>query len=497
MPSIFSDGMVLQRSMEVPVWGRGLPGVEVTVRLADQEHRTTTNDAGDWMVRLSPLEASDVPKSLLVQAGADSLTVNDILVGEVWLCSGQSNMEWGLKNSIDGDMAHLGQGDPLLRLYRVPNKTAAEPRFSDGSRWSDSSGETLREDDFSAVAWEFGKVLRETLGVPVGLIQAAWGGTPIIAWIRPSAFPRHPPLIKRNEEWLTNMPLYAEKLAAWEKDMAAWRKNHGLEEGAKVRPSDHPDAPKKPGHDPQSPNRPGALAQGMIAPLAPFALRGVIWYQGESDTGWFPERYHERLTVLFEDWREWFAQPDLAAGIVQLANFMKPTGEPSDENWPKVRESQRQFVLQDAKAGLAVTIDVGEANDIHPRDKIAVGRRLARWALADIYKKLGLRGGPELASVIAEEGALRLAFTQVSPGGLWIVNGAPLGGFTLAGEDGVFHRAEAEIIPPDTVIVRSQAVPNPKKVRYAWQNNPVEANLSNKDRLPASPFEAEVRPAAD
>jgi sialate O-acetylesterase len=485
IPTIFSDGMVLQRDMPVPVWGRAQAGARVTVRFANQAVDATADASGAWIARLAPLAASAAPAELAVESGDASRVIRDVLVGEVWLCSGQSNMVWTMGNSLDGDLDALGATNPLIRLYQVDMTPAAEPRFSAKAAWSHSTPATVP--GFSAVAYHFGKALQPALGVPVGLIQSAWGGTPAISWTRSSAFPQHPQLMERHQAWEEGVAKFPAQLEEWKKAMEEWKKANGIAPGTQINPQQHPNAPKFAGYDPTSQHRPGSLANGMIAPVAPSALRGVIWYQGESDAT-KPTRYDEHIAVLFNDWRKWFENPSMPVGIVQLASFMPVKSEPSDDPWPHLRESQRRFVRKDPHAGLAVAIDIGETDDIHPTDKTTVGRRLARWALADVYGKLTLRGGPELDAADFTDGGVKLTFSQTGSG-LRAFNGPPLLGFTLAGADGVFHPANAKITGKDSLVVRSKAVPDPVHVRYAWQNNPASANLRNQERLPASPFE--------
>jgi sialate O-acetylesterase len=493
LPTIFSDGMVLQQEQPLPVWGRADAGAAVTVSFGRQSVTTATGGDGHWRADLAAEKASAEPATLTVRSGEKEVVIRDVLVGEVWLCSGQSNMQWTVGDTLNADLLALGGANPLLRFYAVDRVAATEPRFSARAAWTPATARSIPP--FSAVGFHFGSVLQSTLRVPVGLIAASWGETPAIAWTRPAVLDRHPLLRQAVAEWEQGMKTFPEKEAAYLKRCADWNRAKGFPPDAKVDHWSNRDAPKPPPYDPQGPKRPGNLANGMLAPVAPFAIRGVIWYQGENDTNWVPEKYHERLAVLVADWRAWWNNPDLAFGVVQLSSHRIPPGKPTDDPWARLRESQRQFVLQDPRAGLAVAHDVGEANAIHPFDKETVGQRLARWALADVYRKITLRGGPE--PVEATFGpAVQIRFASVG-GGLWIFDDDTLRGFTLAGDDGVFHEATAEIRGKDTVEVRSPAVPAPRAVRYAWAGHTRGANLTNKHRLPTATFQmtAPDRPA--
>jgi sialate O-acetylesterase len=485
LPSVFSNQMVLQQGQPLPVWGRAEAGATVTVIFGKQSIETVADPAGNWKATLAPEMANAAPATLQVRCGAQEVVFTEVLVGEVWLCSGQSNMEWALRPSLNGDLTELGGSNPLLRLLLFWRHASTSPRFTAKAVWAESSPKSIAP--FSAVGFHFGRILQPALGVPVGLIGVSYSGAPAIAWTRPAVFYQHPLLVQRAEEWEKGMKTFPADLAEYETKLAAWKTAKGIPLETKINNDQYPDAPKAPLHNPESGWRPGVLANGMLAPVAPFAIRGVIWYQGEGDAGWVPEKYDERLAIMVADWRDWWQNPSLAFGVVQLANFGKPSKEPADSGWSRLRESQRRFVGKDPHAGLAVAIDVGEANDIHPLDKETVGERLARWALADVYKKISLRGGPEPVGATFES-LVRIRFESVG-GGLWIFNGGDLEGFTLAGTDGVFHPAKAEIKGKDTVEVTSPAVPAPQTVRYAWAANPRGANLSNKQRLPAGPFE--------
>jgi len=484
LPTIFSDHMVLQQGQPLPVWGRADAGANVTVTFGKQSAQATADADGRWSARLAPEPASATPATLRVRSGTSEVVYEDVLVGEVWLCSGQSNMQIMVKDSLNADLVALGGGNPLLRLYTVDRTASTTPRFSATTKWTPSTPTAITQ--YSAVGFHFGAMLRKTLDVPVGLIAASWGETPAIAWTRPSVLDKHPLFIEHVAKWERGMKQFPERHAVYKTKCEAWNRAKGNPPDAKVDHWTYRDAPKPPPYDPNGSKRPGNLAQGMLATVAPFALRGVIWYQGENDTNWVPEKYHERLALMVQDWRVWWNNPALAFGVVQLAAHGQPVAEPGDDEWARLRESQRRFVRDDPHAGLAVALDVGEANAIHPFDKETVGQRLARWALADIYKKNPLRGGPEPVETTFGQ-AIRIRFASVG-GGLWPLNGGPLEGFTLAGADGVFVAAKAVIEGKNTVVVSSPSVPAPQAVRYAWARNPRGANLTNRERLPAAAF---------
>lgn len=646
LPAIFGDHMVLQAGRPIPVWGSAAPGEQVTVEAAGARARAPADPAGRWRVELPPLAASGAFE--VVVAGRNRVVFRDVVLGEVWLASGQSNMELRLAQS-DGAAQALAQArDDRLRLFRVRHGETVPPGRPDvEGRWEVSSPEQAAE--FSAVGYHFGKLLGAALGRPVGVIQAAWGGTPAEAWTSLEALRAVPELRalaqgadlppaqaaraerdhrralerweRRNRhtdppgpsigerrgfarpgldtrDWI-DMPLPAH----WEDhgfsmDGAAWyRREVALPEGFAGRPlvlalgafndcgtvfvagvrvghvcRDTPEAFGKPQRfaipaaltggptlslalrvfdergrgglrgqpgelfleradlpegaervrlplagtwkflvetrlpqlDPDfaarpvpppalgHPHAPGALYRTLIAPLVPYALAGVIWYQGEANAG-RPEQYRALFPTLIRDWRKAWGQGDLPFLYVQLASFDAGVGR-ADHDWAALREAQLQALVL-PRTGMAVAIDIGDPNDIHPRNKLEVARRLSLWALARVYRRPGaaaqVHTGPLYAGHVLEGGRVRVLFEHAT--GLRARAGdAQLHGFEVAGTDGRFHAARAQV-EGEAVLVFAEAVARPVAVRYGWSDAPA-CNLTNGAGLPASPFRSDDWP---
>ena len=453
LASIFGDSMVLQREMPVPVWGWAEPGEEVTVRFGGQTQKTAAGKDGRWQVKLDALTTSAEGQTMTVM-GRNTIEVKDVLVGEVWICSGQSNMEWGLGGSLHGEEEVAAANHPQIRLFDVPGHTTAPlPQDSCPGSWrvcqpSSAGG-------FSAVGYFFGRRLQQELKVPIGLVGSNWGGTRIEPWTSPAGFHSVPEL-----------NTIADQADAYT-------------ETTKVDGSS-----------------PSAIYNAMVHPLGPFALRGAIWYQGESNGG-EGESYYHKMQALVNGWRQQF-NPDLAFYWVQLANFQQPNDNPAGgDGWAMLREAQRK-ALGMKHTGMAVIIDIGQAEDIHPRNKQDVGWRLAQAALHQTYgRKEIVAGGPLYTSHKVEGNAIRLAFDDVGSGlivgektGLEPtkeVKEGKLQRFAISGADRQWHWADAKI-EGDTVVVTSPEVAQPVAVRYAFSMNPAGANLYNREGLPASPF---------
>lgn len=478
LPSVFGDHMVLQCNQPVPIWGWAQPGEKVTVGLADQSKTATADASGRWSVRLDAMKAGG-PHVLRVQ-GTNTLERTDVLVGEVWLCSGQSNMAMTVGGSQNRDAEIAAADFPQIRMLMVARKTAEKPQDDCEAQWIVCSPQTVA--GFSAAAYFFGRELHQKLAVPVGLINSSWGGTPIQAWTSWEAQQSVPELKRLLEGFERAAAAYDPQVAQerFEKQLAQWK-----EAQAKAKAEGRPFTARRPQPpvDPrQSQHAPARLYNGMIAPLAPYALRGALWYQGESNAGNAP-LYGLQLRTMIANWRQdW--KTDFAFLFVQLPNFMAPQAQPSETGgWPLIRE---QFfkTLAVPNTGMAVTIDIGEEKDIHPKNKQDVGKRLAQWALAKTYGKDVLASGPLYKAMRKEGDTIVLTFDYAD--GLAARDGGKLRGFAIAGEDKKFVWAEAKI-EGDQVVVSAPGVKSPAAVRYAWANNP-DCNLVNKAGLPASPF---------
>jgi sialate O-acetylesterase len=477
--SLFTDHMVLQREKPVAVWGTADAGEKVIVTFAGQTKETVASDAGKWSVTLDALKMSKDGATLTI-TGKNTVTLSDVLVGEVWLCSGQSNMEWRLAIARDGEKEVAAANHPAIRLFNVSpkKKPATEPQSSVDAKWEACTPESAK--NFSAVGYFFGRMLHEKLdGVPIGLINSSWGGMPAEAFTPVAKLdkPEFVPVMKQWEKFIADNP---EAIKKWEADRAEWQKQV---EAAKAAGKEPPREPARP-PGPNSPQRPGNLWNGMIHPLVPYGIRGVIWYQGESNAPRAKE-YGVLLPTMIESWREAFGQGDFPFLVVQLANYI-PTQKPEEMGrWAVLRESQRQTALKTKNVGMAVIIDIGEPKDIHPKNKQDVGARLARLALVDTYGLKDLvKQGPTPVDV---QYGSRVAIKFADVGTGMKVKGDSLAGFEVAGEDGVYKPAEAKL-DGDVVYVGSAEVPAPVAVRYAWLDNPT-ATLFNSDDLPATPFE--------
>lgn len=476
---LFTDGAVLQRDLPISIWGTASEGEKVTVEIAGQKATTTAKD-GKWSVKLKPLSVGK-PLTLTVE-GTNKLEVKDVLVGEVWLCSGQSNMSFGLNSADNATEAIAASANPNIRLFQVPMNAQMEAQTEVKAQWKACTPQTVP--GFSAVGYFFGRDLQKSLGVPIGLINSSVGGTPAQAWTSKPVLESTPAGKPYLDSYAAAMKNVEQLEAKFQKDTEEWKKK--VEE---AKAANQP-APRAPGLPPnRSTGRPACLYNGMIAPLVPYAMRGAIWYQGEANAS-NPENYRDLLSAMIGGWRADF-NPDLAFLIVQLAPYDKP----APEQWAWFRETQRQLALNVPKAGLAAIPDAGDPQDIHPKRKEPVGQRLALAAEATVYGKKVEYSGPAVKSADFSGGKAVLTMDHAE--GLVAKDGAP-SGFLIAGEDKKFVPATAKI-SGTKIEVSSPDVAAPKAVRYAWKNMP-DGNLWNAAGLPASPFRTDdwprVAPAA-
>ena len=499
--NLFTDHMVLQRDIAVPVWGWADDGEKVTVEFRGKKVSTTAK-GGKWMVKLAKLKAGG-PDELKV-SGKNSITLADVLVGEVWLASGQSNMEWSMRNSFQpfGDI--LAANNPKLRLFTVPKLKADEPVKDVVSAWKETSPSSVS--NFSAVAYYFGLKLQKDLGVPVGLIHTSWGGSPAEVWMSDAVLTGNSEY-KRDivDAYVAQMGKLAESTAQWEKEQA------------QAKADGKPFTKRKPGGG----WKPSELYNGMIAPLIPYAIKGAIWYQGESNAG-RAHQYRSLFVDMVKNWRNDWAQGDFTFLQVQLAPFMPVKDEPADSTWAELREAQIHATKVLPKVGAVSILDYGDPKDIHPTWKRPVGNRLALAARGIAYGEKFTWSGPEYRSGKVKGDKVVLSFNFTGDGlfgagsrsdnvpspktsdGVtlnynlakgWI--NSPLTGFAIAGEDRKFVWAKAEI-EGDKVVVSSPLVPKPVAVRYGWADCPV-VNLYcspgfQQAGLPASPFRTDNWP---
>jgi len=476
MPSIFTDHMVLQRELPVPVWGKAAPGEDVTVEFAGQKKATKADANGRWMVKLDPLTANAEPQVLK----AGNVTIQDVLVGEVWLASGQSNMEWEMQMKPDSAADIPNATHPNLRLIEVPKTVALSPQDDVKTAWARSSPESAAS--FSAIGYYFGVRLQEELKVPVGIILSAWGGTRIEPWTSIEGFDAVPALKDFTTDIRSKLPGSDAYRATNEKYLAAIETWLQAGRTALGRKQPLPAMPAQPASLPANQVTPTSLYNAMIHPLVPYAFRGAIWYQGESNhnEGF---AYTEKTKALLASWRSVFQQPNLPLYFVQIAPWQY--GAEDSQILPQFWQAQREC-LNIPHTGMATISDVGEVADIHPAHKKEVARRLSLWALAKNYGHSEIDpNGPLYLSHAVEGSAIWVKFDHAG-GGLAARDGKPLTHFEIAGKDGIFHPAEAKI-DGSSVLISSAAVPEPRRARFAWSKLAI-ANLMNKEDLPATAF---------
>ena len=514
MPAIFGDHMVLQQDLPVPVWGTADPGEAVTVTAGDKSANTTAGADGKWQVKLPPMPAAAEGTTMTV-AGKNTVKFADVLIGEVWVCSGQSNMEFQLRGAHNSSTALPAANDPGMRLFLVARKTAHLPVADVVGKWELCTPQSAA--DFTAVGYFFGKELREHLKRPVGLIETNWGGTPAEAWTSLDGLGKNPELAHYVDQWKRldanfekAAAAYPAVLNAYEAALKDWNQKYAKDYQAALarwkpeadkaaeakqplppRPQPPAPMPQRPEDATGGPHAPAALYNGMVAPIEPYAIRGVIWYQGESNASQAQE-YGTLFPRMIMDWREKWGE-DFPFLFVQLAAFHAD----DSENWPNLRDAQLR-TLSLPGTGMATAIDIGLPDNIHPMDKMDVGKRLALVARHVAYGEDLVYSGPVFQSAKKEGDGVRVEFQDVG-GGLEIGKAPWVGphahtlpedrlvGFEVAGPDGKWSPADAKIDGNAVVISGT----SPAEVRYDWKSYP-EGNLYNKEGLPAVPFKAKV-----
>ena len=477
--SLFSDHMVLQRGVEVPIWGSAAEGEKVSVNFNGQTASTNAVN-GKWMVKLKKLEAGG-PYTMTI-TGTNTVSINDILVGEVWLCSGQSNMErqlgprQGQKPIIDWEKELSEANYPQIREYYVPLKFSHIAVDDIGSKWEVCSPITAKE--FSAVGYFFAQNLFNDIHVPIGILFTAWGGTPAEQWTSEASLANNPVLTELVENYQKAIKGYPAALDKYKRDEPMLIDKF-RSDSAKAKEENKP-APRKPAPpgNPATSRTIGTLYNAMITPLVPYAIKGACWYQGEANNDRY-KQYVPLIETLIETWRKDFQVGDFPFLIVQIA--------PHKDMKPEIREAQLIITQQTKNTALIVTTDCGDSADIHPSHKQPVGERLAVAAKALAYKSKAEYSGPVYHSIKIDNDKAVLSFTHTGKG--LSAKDGELTGFTIAGSDSMFVPAKAEI-KGNKVIVQSAAVKQPVAVRYGWANVP-HVNLYNREGLPASPFRTE------
>lgn len=571
LPAIFGDNMVLQRDMKVPVWGLAGPGETVTVAIAGQKVSAVADANGEWRAELAPLKSGGGPLELAISAPSGSITFKNVLAGEVWLASGQSNMELMVVRTNDANEEIASANNPEIRMITIPHKGKQAPQwdFADMKQVADPNDKnnkiSVRESipwqmtepntvgGFSAVAYYFAKKLHKDLGVPVGIINASWGGTPIELFMDPQILRTAPEAQPIRDYWDAYRLKYPGLVTQYEADLAQWNRiappavaaaleAKAATDGNLVKPVAPEDANQNVLYEhqvkiwvaatrpaankaldnlaradanfrqprmPTDPNRVsegfGSIYYGELNPIHTFAIRGAIWYQGEANAGraYF---YRKLFPEMIRQWRQVWGEGDFPFLFVQLVNWKVPNEDPNaSSEWAELREAQA-MTLSVPKTAMAVGIDIGETADIHPKNKQEVGRRLALGALAVAYGKEVAYLGPTYDSMTVEGSSVRVKFKNagrgLTTGLLPSTQPAPatrpasaaLLGFAVAGEDRKFYWAQATI-DGSSVVVTCPQVPKPVAVRYAWTDNP-QCNLYNSDALPASPFRTDTWPGA-
>jgi len=470
LPNIFGDHMVLQAGQKNRVWGRAAANEAVAVSIAAQMHTVTADSGGNWQVLLDALPPGG-PLELTIR-GQNEIRYTDVLVGEVWVCSGQSNMQWSVSQSNDADLEHFAGRYPQIRMIHFPQVGSQEPVWSHDRHWQVCAPESVGE--FSAVGYFFARQLHMSTQLPIGMINNAWGGSACESWIDRNLLAvdeRFTPILDR---W-----------SAMEKELAELASRSDLTD-AEIQRRDRLTGDMAGNH------RPGNIYQGVLSSHIGYGIRGVVWYQGETNAK-RAFQYRDLFPLMISNWRKVWNQGDFPFYWVQLADFRAESAEPMESDWAELREAQTRTMARLPHTGEAVIIDLGEGKDIHPKNKVDVARRLARWALANEYGVDVPCHSPQFKSMEIKGRDALLTFEHIGQG--WRPFDVPEPrGFAIAGADRKFVWANAKVLEDNRIHVSNDSVPQPVAVRYAWADNPV-CNLYSQSGLPLTPFRTDDWPA--
>lgn len=488
LPHFFSDHMVLQRERASAIWGKADPGIEVTLAFKGRSAAARAGADGRWRAQIETGAADSKGAVMTITSGSEKIEIKDVLVGEVWFASGQSNMHFTMNRAPEYAGLIAESNHPGLRMFNAPVVTAVENQDDIDGTWQAATPETVP--GFSAVAFFFARKLHLELGIPVGVIKSAWGGKPVETFTSREALstlPATQAMVSALMEADSQFDA-AKAQAAYEKALEQWKaamaKSKGRPAGERKRLGKKPEAPKRPL---ATEGKPGVLFASMIHPFVGYTMRGAIWYQGEANAKPGAVPYDQTLPLMINDWRKRW-NDEFSFDFVQLANFHEPSTEPgTPDAWALLQDRMRRILDTTPKTGMAVINDVGDANDIHPKNKKDPGERLARWALAKDYGRDLVWSGPLFKSSRPEKNGVLVTFDQAG-NGLKSRDGGDLKRFEIAGADKVWYWADATVEGRDSVRVSSPKVQEPVAVRYAWAANPEGANLVNSEGLPASVF---------
>ena len=482
---MFNNEMVLQREMSIPVWGKGVPGEIIGVEINKKKYTATVDKKGKWMLKINALPVGG-PYTMKISGKKEIITLKNILSGDVWICSGQSNMQWTVARSKNAKKEIAAANYPNIRLFQVRRTVSAKPLDTLKGRWTKCTPATIK--NFSAIGYFFGRDLYKSLKtVPIGLIHTSWGGTPAEAWTRLDYLEADPMLKAILIRRAKDLKAAPEKLKKYKKDIVEYKKQIAQIKKSKIKPKKRIRRPRYPYHDKHS-HRPSGLYNAMINPIIPYGIKGAIWYQGESNAG-RAYQYRNLLPAMINSWRKTWNQGNFPFLIVELANYTKAREYPVNSTWAELREAQNMTAAKLPACGIASAIDIGEAKDIHPKNKQDVGKRLQLAALKIAYGKDIVFSGPTYKSRQIKGDKIIIQMDNIG-GGLRAHNG-DLQRFAIAGKDRKFVWAKA-VIKGSTIVVSSPEVKNPVAVRYAWSNNPEGCNLYNKEGLPAIPFRTDT-----